>query len=254
VNVAEYRTKLVTVLASGNLPDILLGRGESDPITDIIDQYGPEGVFEPIDKHWAQLPTLKKWFDKHPEAYKISTSADGHIYGIPTFSEFDAVSDAFEVRADLLRKEGVEWSDVNTLDDVTNALRIMKRQIGGKAPFSLRWAWPVKVRMLTQFFGTSDFMWYDERAANYKFGPLTDRYEIMVRTLASWYKEGLVHRDFHTMEDQVLEGLYMTGQVTAKIDSLGWDYQSAIPGVRAACHQDSPYQRRQIWLSESGTC
>ena len=227
---AEYRDKLVTVLASGDLPDIMLARGAADPVADIVDQYGPEGVFEQIDKHWAKLPSLKKWYDKFPDAYKISTSADGHIYGIPTFNEYNAVSNIFEIRADLLRKGGVEWTDVDTLEDVTNALRILKQQNGGKPPLSLRWTWAQKFQMFCEYFGTLNTAWYDEKADTYKFGPLTDRYKIMIETMASWYKEGLLHPDFHTMEDQFLEGLYMTGDITSKIGSPGWDYSTAIPG------------------------
>ena len=227
----SYRTKLVTLLSSGDIPDVLVARAPGDPVADIIDQYGPKGIFLKINKNWDKLPNVRKYFDKYPDAYKVASSPDGNIYGIPYFYDFVNTPHAMEMRADLLRKGGIDYRNIETIDDLTNALRVLKKENGGKSPLSFRDGYDYVILRLTSIFGTSDYMYYDNDKNKFEYGPFGERYKFMLETLKSWYAEGLLHKDFATMEDQVLEQLFTKGDVTARIDNMGWDISKALPGA-----------------------
>ena len=108
----SYRTKLVTTIASNDMPDIIMARDPADPVADIIDKYGKAGLFVKVDDNWDKFSNLKQWYDKYPEAYKVSTSDDGHIYGMPVFYDFVNTQYGFEVRADLLKKGGIDYKSM----------------------------------------------------------------------------------------------------------------------------------------------
>ena len=92
------------LLASGNLPDIVGGH----LIKDLVNQYGPEGAFVPlndlIDEH---APNIKAWFDARPELLQATASWDGNNYYIPYLPD-GKYARAWFIRQDWLDKLGLE--------------------------------------------------------------------------------------------------------------------------------------------------
>ena len=83
---SDMSAKFSTIIASGDLPDIMMIESIGREMTL---QYGPKGLFYAIDRKFGQMPNLAKirtevipYFDKSMKA------ADGHIYGIPKILEF----------------------------------------------------------------------------------------------------------------------------------------------------------------------
>ncbi|MEM7535729.1 MAG: extracellular solute-binding protein [Chloroflexota bacterium] len=77
--------KLNLVLASGDLPDIIVGFGV-DPSTQAI--YGAQGVFLPLnDLIESQGTEIKAVFEGSPLVESLITAPDGNIYSLPHVNE-----------------------------------------------------------------------------------------------------------------------------------------------------------------------
>ena len=80
------------LLASGELPDII----GSSKIKQVVNQYGPQGTFMPlndlIDEH---APHLKAFFDERPDVRAAITAADGNMYYIPYLPDGSTVVHGF---------------------------------------------------------------------------------------------------------------------------------------------------------------
>ncbi len=86
VNTTDAQAKLNLVLASGDLPDILLG---FSPSTSLIAQQGVQGTFLPLNDLMAKYgDETKRVFQKErPQLLPLITSPDGKVYGLPEVNE-----------------------------------------------------------------------------------------------------------------------------------------------------------------------
>lgn len=79
--------KKATMLASGDLPDLILSTG----ITDSDIAQNPE-YFVPLNDYLDQMPNLSRVFEEAPELKAASTQLDGKIYSVPSQSFFGGES------------------------------------------------------------------------------------------------------------------------------------------------------------------
>ncbi|MBN8595921.1 MAG: extracellular solute-binding protein [Anaerolineae bacterium] len=86
VNFQDAQTKLNLVLASGDLPDIIMGF----PMTSsLLAQQGSQGVFVPLNDLMATYgyETKRIFETERPHLLPLITSPDGNIYGLPEINE-----------------------------------------------------------------------------------------------------------------------------------------------------------------------
>lgn len=86
VNFTDAQTKLNLVLASGDLPDAILGF----PMTSsLLAQQGSQGVFVPLNDLMATYgsETKRIFEDERPQLLPLITSPDGNVYGLPEINE-----------------------------------------------------------------------------------------------------------------------------------------------------------------------
>lgn len=137
----DAQVKLNLVLASGDLPDILLG---FNPSSSLMAQMGAEGTFLPLndlmDKYGVE--TKRIFEDERPQLLPLNTSPDGNIYGLPEINEcFHCfLSQKMWVYKPWLDKLGI---DVPTTTDEFEAMLIAFRDqdpngngIADEVPFS----------------------------------------------------------------------------------------------------------------------
>lgn len=82
----DAQTKLNLALASGDLPDILLGM----PMTpSLLSQQGAEGTFLPLNDLMAEygFETKRVFEDERPQLLPLNLSPDGNLYGLPEINE-----------------------------------------------------------------------------------------------------------------------------------------------------------------------
>ncbi len=81
---ADWDQKKGAMLASGDVPDLIIG---PNAITDA-DFVQYQGLFEDLSDDMDKLPNVQAMFDAKPETEGIATQLDGNIYGLPKYQRF----------------------------------------------------------------------------------------------------------------------------------------------------------------------
>ncbi len=215
-----YAMKFNTMLASGDLPDIVCIRGVNG--ADVMNEYGPKGLFVNLSEHKDKLPNFFKLAEQYPEIAKVMQSDDGNIYGFPfTVCVFpDIMYSTAVIRQDLLAKHGIELGSIVTLDDLTNALRALKEDCAGGAPWIQRNGYAAFMERSGMLFDTGNKMWWDQDLNKYEFPSHSSRFKALVTWLNQLYGEGLIHPDWTTMSDENWEKLLAGGQGAFTVDRM----------------------------------
>ncbi len=271
---ADMGTKLTAALASDTLPDIMYVNSSDPKSYDVMMEYGPKGIFKAVDEYIEDMPSLKKYVDKYPEFNKVMTASDGHIYGFPLIQDYPDFSSGPMVREKILTDNGINLSDVKTLDDYYNMLTVLKEKGGGKAPWLSR--------KLTDFtasigpmFGTGKNMYFNPKQDKFLYGPTDANFKIMVDFLAKCYANGILHPDIFQLQDQTMEQMFFAGEGHFVVDNLNmgpiWGPDSdggtkpsssplvailppEINGTRYYASISDPYVRQnKLWLVSSKT-
>ena len=215
----EYDTKLATLLVSGDLPDIMymstLTRG-----TDLLHDFGPQGLFLAFDDHFDKMPNFQKVMERHPEYYDKYRSPDGNHYAIPggLYDIAAFFSGGLVIRGDILNQGGMEVEDIETIDDLYDALTIVK-DITGKPPWGSR-AMGNWMYQAAPIFGTWYRAYYNGRSDSYQFGPFDENFEVFLEFMHKAYQDGLVYPDIANMSDQDWEQSVMNDDTHFFIDNM----------------------------------
>lgn len=223
-----------TMLAGDKLPDIirndittlrsLAGDGGLIPLDDLIEQYAPN---------------VKAFFEKCPEAKKVATMPDGHIYFIPgSLSGLDneaSPSTGFFIRKDWLKKLNLQ--EPTTIQELHDVLYAFKNQdpngngLKDEVPYFFR---DHMIDGLLQLFKVnSDKMLVD---GEYIFCPITENYRTAMKELSKWYSEGLIDSEIYTRSSarEQLLGQNLGGcsvdwfSSTSRFNDT---YKDAVPGL-----------------------
>lgn len=82
---ADWGQKKAPMLASGDVPDIIIGGGNVVSDEEFVKF---NGLFEDLSKHMDEMPNVKRMFDEHPEMNAFAKQLDGAIYGLPHYKRF----------------------------------------------------------------------------------------------------------------------------------------------------------------------
>jgi len=198
------------LLASGELPDII----GSSKIKDVVNQYGPQGAFMPlndlIDEH---APHLQAFFAERPGVRNALTAADGNMYYIPYLPD-GKYGRAFWVRTDWLNKLGLDVpQNVEEYETVLRAFRDQDPNGNGlkdEVPYFAR-QWQEMVRLVTLWGGRSsgsdtyhDFL-VEDGQIQHPYAQVG--YREGIKNLARWYEEGLIDAEVFTRGSSAREYL-----------------------------------------------
>lgn len=81
---ADWETVKGTLLASGDIPDIIIGAKNFDNA----DFVTYNGLFEDLSSYIGAESNIQAMFEEHPELKQISIMSDGGIYGVPKYQRF----------------------------------------------------------------------------------------------------------------------------------------------------------------------
>ncbi len=212
---ADSKTKYATLLASQTLPDVFY---MVDGAYDILNQFGPKGVFMALDEYIPKMPNLTALIAKHADFNKVMKSSDGKIYAFPQIADYQNFDRGPMVREKSLTDAGFTVEKMKTLDDYFNALKAIKEKTGTAV-------WVSRdmdrfVDAITPMFGTGQGVYYNFEAKAYQFGPEDDNYKIMIDFLRKCYAEGIIHPDIFQMTDQTFEQTLMDNKGHFVVDNL----------------------------------
>ncbi|WP_156285905.1 extracellular solute-binding protein [Oceanivirga salmonicida] len=187
------------MLSSSPLPDII-----AYELSNELENLGIEGGLIPLeDLIKEHAPNLKKFFDENPRYLKDAVAVDGHIYMIPNYYDWFniSVSQGYFLRKDWLKKLNLQ--EPKTVDELYQVLKAFKEKDpngNGKqdeVPFFTRGNIPRKNLMSLVDIFKASVIWYDDNGIP-KYGPAQEEYKVAMKTLAKWYKEGLIDKEVFT--------------------------------------------------------
>jgi putative aldouronate transport system substrate-binding protein len=117
-------TALNVRLASGEYAEVLM---DFDPEPSVLQLYGQQGVFQPLNDYIDQLGVYSKAaFEQYPQALQASTAADGNIYSLPQINDcfHCSMSQKLWINQQWLETLGIEAPA--TLEQYAEALRAFK--------------------------------------------------------------------------------------------------------------------------------
>ncbi|MBI5302630.1 MAG: extracellular solute-binding protein [Chloroflexi bacterium] len=218
------------VVASGKYPDILEHNWLSAPGGPA--KYVKDGVILRLNNLIDQYaPNLKKILTEHPDWRKQVVTDEGDIFAFP-FLRGDPFLVVFQgpiIRKDWLDKVGLPIP--TTIDEWHNALVAFKTKDpngNGKAdevPFTSFWVvnpyyrGAFESRAFIGAWGITTTFYQDKGVI--KYGPLQPEYKEFLKTIAQWYKEGLMDPDFVAADRKLFDAKVTGNQLGAFIANTG---------------------------------
>jgi len=212
---ANLKDKFTLAASSGDMPDVMIGYRED------INKFGPTGSFVALDGYIDTIaPNIKKFYDSDPSFRKYQKASDGKLYTIPKWTCYISATANF-VRKDWLDKLGLKVPE--TIDEFVNVLREFKAKDpnGNKKddeiPYSTRGENTLYTMMtFVNPFGITDD-WYVPKftVENKKviYGPIDPRYKDALTLMGKLYTEGLIDKEFVTMDDKSFDAKLANNQI-----------------------------------------
>lgn len=232
---SDSTTAYNTMLVETELPDIIHYYG-----ADLL-ELGMEGGLIPLeDLIEEHAPNIKKFFEECPDAKKMATAGDGHIYYIPGslagIDQSAMPSQGWFIRQDWLDKLGLKMP--TTVDEYYNVLKAFKTQdpngngLNDEVPVFCRSG----LGFIYPLFAANKG-WYEDENGVAQFGAMEENYKQAIIAARDWYKEGLIDREIFTRGSQAREQLLsanLGGSTHDWFSSTGGYnslYQDSVPGI-----------------------
>ncbi|WP_135547776.1 extracellular solute-binding protein [Paenibacillus cymbidii] len=192
-DVLNYSGVLNATIASGNMPDLLW----INSVT-MANMYGQQGALANILDYAETMPNLRKWLARYPDIKQRYLSADDKMYLFPNqgYGETNRIS--WMYREDVFREHGLAVPA--TYDELYETAKQLKRLYPDSYPILSPNDSYVPFSAVN--FGTYDDMYYDEKKAEWRYGPIEDNFYKLLQFWHRCYAEGLIPPDWMTIKSK----------------------------------------------------
>ncbi|MGN1059560.1 MAG: extracellular solute-binding protein [Clostridia bacterium] len=199
------------LIASGNLPDVILYHwihASGGPQKFLDEKY----IIPLNDVFKAYSPNITKYLAEHPDADRMIKTDNGQYYCYPFLRGDDwlTVYTGPVVRQDLLEKYNIK--EPVTLDDWHAMLTTFKDN-GVKIPLTL---------VNNSYYlasGVNGYYRFYIDGSNVKYGPIEESWKDYINVMNRWYNEGLIDKDYGSLDSTVLNQKMASGDVGATLGS-----------------------------------
>ncbi|WP_214627196.1 extracellular solute-binding protein [Paenibacillus agaridevorans] len=215
--VGQEQETFNVLLASGQLPDMMewdwrmfpggpekaIDDGYILALNELIDQYAPN---------------LKKYLAEHPEVDKQIKSDSGKYYAFP----FIRGDDSLKVyQGPIIRKDWLDELGLPvpvTIEDWHKTLTAFKEKKGATSPLSM-YSFLFTNGAFVGAWGVTQGFYLEN--GQVKYGPMEQGYKEFLTTMRQWYKEGLLDKNFATLDGKALDANITTGGSGATVMNAG---------------------------------
>lgn len=211
------------MFAGGDLPDLIWYQfsgytgGAAKAIKD--------KIIEPLNDYTEYLPDMMAALESNPDFLKATTTDAGDIIGGPFVrsEEMLKTSAGMMIRQDWLDELGMDVPQ--TPDEVYEALKAFKEEMGAEAPLSLTGSWWLKGIALGHGLITSPFGLvkcnYYQVDGTVHYGFYESEYKDVLAWLNKLYEEGLLDPNFQTLDGATMNSNIMNGVSGMTVGSTG---------------------------------
>ena len=211
---ADWADRKAVLLASGDLPDAFMGSicfSETDVLSNV-------GTFIPLEDYIDEyMPNFKKVMESDPTMKALATSADGHIYGLPSKKPCrPIVGNQLFINQKWLDNLGLQMP--TTYDEFVDVLKAFKEQDAngngdpndeipygtGNADATMYFCLPFGVRPGGE--NTYNMTVKDGKAV---FIPTSEEYKAGIAAMHECYAEGLIDPEIFTQDTSMRDAKLM---------------------------------------------
>ena len=163
-----------------------------------------------MDKHAPNLAAIMK---EYPEVAKEATTMNGEYYGFHAINLNQSfVYGGLIVRKDWLDDLGMEPPE--TIEEWETMLRAFKEKKGAIAPLSLQAGHFITASGCPHFTTAYNIAegYFVNEDGKVCYGPYEDVYKDYLTTMNRWYKEGLLDKEFATINGSAANSRMLEGQ------------------------------------------
>lgn len=201
VPAGDIQTKPDLLMASGDLPDIML------LVRPSFEKYQHSGAFIDFAEYLDQMPNLRKHIEKFPDIADFSKTAEGKIYGINNFSRQGDLPFGYIFREDIYKKHNIKLP--TTFDEMYDGFKKLKEIYPDISPMVIR-SGHVGLFMYNGYH-TSNNIFFDVDRMKYEYGPVTQNFRDALNFMRKLYSEGLIDPEYpvataERMREKILNG------------------------------------------------
>ncbi len=230
IGIAEYSSKVSLALQGGEKIDIFESLGNFNicvsqdmtyDITELLDTYGSE-TKDLVGGSWLQACTK-----------------DGKVYGIPTMKPI-ALTPMIIYREDIAQELGLDMSQVNSVEDVTDILRQVKDAYPDMTPLApvqqgqigMNVVWENVDWLTDDFYSPKGVLFGDDMTVTDIYS--SDEFREKCELARTWYSEGLVMQDAATTTSTAAECM-SSGNYFAYIAAYSYPEEDTAASLEAQC-------------------
>lgn len=212
IPVGNAKERMNLMLATNDLPDILLTNGSGWTLTDI-EKAGKSGLLvNLLDEQYKHLiPNYLKLIESNLNLQSM-ISPDGELYSLylvdPSGAPFTAT---LPYRKDLWDKHNLQ---PETWDELYEALKLLKQEYPDSYPFGA--ANQGTTVSILQYgpagFRSGDSIYYNHDKNQWVYGPMEDNYKKFVEFFSKLYNEKILNPDFATMSYEQWQQSWINGE------------------------------------------
>ena len=203
------------MIASSEYPDII--EGMSNYPGGVTKAYD-DGVVVRLNELKDYTPNLNKIYEEFPFLAPYVKEEDGSFLVFPVLRGGAVLRQGNGpiFRKDWLKDIGMDAPE--TISEWTEALRKFKTEKDAQRPLILTTS-DLKKDVLIGAYGIKYGFFADNNKI--KFGPYDPRYKEFLTLLNTWYKEGLLDKEFTTLNSKTVDSSVLNGEGGAYIGVLG---------------------------------
>lgn len=207
-------------VASGEMPDLMWIQTKS-----AADKFGQQGALANLLDYVDLMPNFKAWMEQYPEETQNFLSADGKLYMTPNQGIGETNRRVWMYREDVFKKHGLQ--PPATWDEMYNVLKTLKSEYPDSYPLTLRFGtraffdFGAAFNMPAEVEVTKPSVILDQSSGEWKYAPIQDEYKLMLTHLNKFYKEGLIPKDFLTIDTKMWQDIMSTNRAFITLDYIG---------------------------------
>lgn len=190
--------------------------------------YGPEGVFLNLNDYLDMAPNIVSFFERHPDARKLASGADGGLYAIPVHEGTDFGA-AWIVRQDLMEQLGIDAP--SNPEEFYQMLSKMKQQHPDAYPLipysgTFNNGGSVFTALIRSFTGLEGLLPFDPEKKEYVFTPEQPGFAESLHFMHKLHAEQLLDPEFAIItaaqwEERMLSGKsFVTWYAKSRVETF----------------------------------
>lgn len=193
----KFNDKKTMLMAGGEIPDLIYELDPANMVQDVDQDFVVEVPYETIKTY---APEYYNYLNEYAPIAWIYSRYDGKNYGVPNFNHGHMLSQQVTYRGDWLKKLGKEVP--KTLDELHDVLYAFANEDpdgnGKKDTYGTTVTSTHYQAYFPEIFGANGCLPFDwqEVDGEIVYGGLTDACKDTLKTLATWYSEGIIDPDF----------------------------------------------------------